>query len=26
VRKDSPPVPPMIFTRPHLQAVARRPA
>ena len=26
VRKDSPPVPPMVFTRPHLQAVARRPA
>ena len=25
VRKDSPPVPPMVFTRPHLQAVARRP-
>ncbi len=26
IRKDSPPIPPMIFTRPHLQAVARRPA
>lgn len=25
VRKDSPPLPPMIFTRPHLQAVARLP-
>lgn len=25
VRKESPPIPPMIFTRPHLQAVAKRP-
>ncbi len=25
VRKDLPPVPPMIFSRPHLQAAARRP-
>ena len=24
VRKDAPPIPPMVFTRPHLQAVARR--
>lgn len=26
MRKELPPIPPMIFTRPHLQAVARRPA
>lgn len=26
IRKELPPIPPMIFTRPHLQAVARRPA
>ncbi|MEX0684221.1 MAG: class I SAM-dependent methyltransferase [Dehalococcoidia bacterium] len=26
IRKELPPVPPMVFTRPHLQAVARRPA
>ena len=25
MRKELPPIPPMIFTRPHLQAVARRP-
>lgn len=25
VRKDLPPIPPMIFVRPHLQAVAKRP-
>jgi len=25
IRKELPPIPPMIFTRPHLQAVARRP-
>ena len=26
IRKELPPIPPMLFTRPHLQAVARRPA
>jgi hypothetical protein len=26
VRKDAPPLPPMIVTRPHLKAVARRPS
>lgn len=26
IRKELPPIPPMVFTRPHLQAVARRPA
>lgn len=26
IRKEVPPVPPMIFVRPHLQAVARRPS
>ena len=26
MRKELPPLPPMVFTRPHLQAVARRPA
>ena len=26
IRKESPPISPMIFTRPHLRAVARRPA
>jgi ubiquinone/menaquinone biosynthesis C-methylase UbiE len=26
VTKPSPPIPPMLFTRPHLQAVARKPA
>lgn len=25
IRKELPPIPPMIFTRPHLQAIARRP-
>jgi ubiquinone/menaquinone biosynthesis C-methylase UbiE len=25
IRKELPPIPPMVFTRPHLQAVARRP-